>query len=178
MVFIIISVCVGIDVDTLLKVTNGLTASPKSHSQVKIVCQNVPKYILWIKKGFTRRRGGENLNFDRIYRMNRIRRKKTGSWAVSRSEGNTELSMNPEKWLNARPHVGADSLAPACSALPGLRLRRIPIVAFPSNNSLLQERVACHLLPGGEGQDEGEQLLPPAALNFSSTGAPARFLFS
>jgi hypothetical protein len=30
----------------------------------------------------------------------------------------------------------ADSLAPARSALAGLRLRRIPMVAFPSNNSL------------------------------------------
>jgi hypothetical protein len=34
----------------------------------------------------------------------------------------------------------ADSLAPARSALTGLRLRRIPMVAFPSNNSLLVER--------------------------------------
>ena len=31
----------------------------------------------------------------------------------------------------------ADSLAPARSALTGLRLRRIPIAAFPSSNSLL-----------------------------------------
>ena len=34
----------------------------------------------------------------------------------------------------------ADSLAPARSALTGLRLRRIPIAAFPSSNSLLVER--------------------------------------
>ena len=31
----------------------------------------------------------------------------------------------------------SDSLAPARSALTGLRLRRIPIAAFPSSNSLL-----------------------------------------
>ena len=30
----------------------------------------------------------------------------------------------------------SDSLAPARSALTGLRLRRIPIAAFPSSNSL------------------------------------------
>ena len=34
----------------------------------------------------------------------------------------------------------ADSLAPARPALTGLRLRRIPIAAFPSSNSLLVER--------------------------------------
>jgi len=34
----------------------------------------------------------------------------------------------------------ADSLAPARSALTGLRLRRIPIAAFPSSDSLLVER--------------------------------------
>ena len=38
----------------------------------------------------------------------------------------------------------ADSLAPARSALTGLRLRRIPIAAFPSSNSLLVERRALH----------------------------------
>ena len=34
----------------------------------------------------------------------------------------------------------ADSLAPARSVLTGLRLRRIPIAAFPSSDSLLVER--------------------------------------
>jgi hypothetical protein len=83
--------------------------------------------------------------------------------------------MNPEKWLNARPHVGADSLAPACSALPGLRLRRIPIVAFPSNNSLPQGRMnhsplACFQPEGPFRQKFGFQHLGVHIYFFSFDG--------
>jgi hypothetical protein len=38
--------------------------------------------------------------------MNRIRRKKTGSWAVRRSEGNTELSMNLRAHAKGTGFVG------------------------------------------------------------------------
>jgi len=59
---------------------------------------------------------------------------------------NAPLPCRPNKFLCSTTDVvslltpAADSLAPARSALTGLRLRRIPIAAFPSSNSLLVER--------------------------------------